>query len=344
MKSSTFYSNEPRNLHILAILTSSILVFFITYDMFEIIDFNFISNFSFSGDSLRAAILCTIFVLTFFFWILSISNKQLEDAAKFLFFFSLSIAGIYISGSSTSYITGKNMIEQPLMLVFLSLLYIDSTARLQQSEKRFEMEKEPLISKTYYGSRDLKIFKTWLTPAFMLFTFICMLLLILKAPDYIITNFDLSGIMQDRLKYHLTSLVILLLLGWIWIMNSIIKKVYSSLAVGEVEKRIEVENIYNKFIRVEQNKSKKYSFDWISKNNVFTYAKYIAVIGSIVAFAGSNMDITQLYDNSLNFFDPAQEHQELTFLNELNDKILDMEKNIYDIDEILIELNEVIWS
>jgi len=225
------------------------------------------------------------------------------------------------------------------------LIFIDSIARLQQSEKRYEMEKEPLIiSKIYYGSRYLKIFKTWLTPAFILLTFIGMLLFILKAPDYIIKNFDLSGITQDRLKYHLTSLLILLLLAGIWIMNSILKKVYSSMAVGEAEKRIVVENLYHKFIRVEKNKSKEDIFDWTSQNKVFAYAKYIAIIGSIIALGGSNMDINQLYDTTLHLFDPALDHQEYTFLNELNEKIIGMEKNIYNIDEIIIELNDAIWS
>lgn len=348
MKSSTFYSNEPIILHVVAILSSSLLMFFIAYDMLQTIDFNFISTFSFSKDSLRSEILGVILVFMILFWILSISNKQLEDATKFLFLLSLSIAAIYSSRPSISWITGKNMIE-PLILVFLSLLFIESIARLQQSEKISKMENnkenEPLISsKIYYGSRYLKFFKTWLTPAFILLTFISLFLIILNVPDYIIQNYNLSGIIQDRLKYHLTSLVILLLLAGIWILNSILKKVYSSMAVGEIEKRIEVENLYNKFIRVEKNKTKKDTFDRTNQNKVLAYAKYIAIIGSIVAFGASNMDINQLYDATLHFFDSSMDHQEYTFLNELNEKIIDMEKNIYNIDEIIIELNDAIWS
>lgn len=343
MKSSPFDRNEPKNLHVVVALTSTILMLFIASDVVRSIDFKFISTFDFSGNNLRYAIFSILFVLTIIFWILSIINNKLGDATKFLFFFSLSIAGIYISNPSTSRITWDNKIE-PLILVFIALIFIESIARLHQSEKRFKAEKQVSeITKIYYGSKFLKIFKNWLTPSFILLTFIGMLQIILNGPDYITQNFDLSGISQDRLKYYLASFVILFILVGIFITNSILKKIYSSMAVGDIEKKIEAENAYNKFIIVEKKKNEKLTFDWKSQNKVFAQAKYIAMIGLIVAFGGSNMNINQLYDNTLHFFDPSLNFQEHTFLNEQNEKIIDMEKNIYDIDDIIV-LNESIWS
>jgi|GEM_PF-3496442 len=369
MKSSTFYGNEYKNLYLVVVFTSTILMFFVASDAVRSIDFNFISTFDFSEPSLRSAILSTFLVLTILFWILSILNKKIGDATKFIFFLSLSIAGLYISNPSTSLVAGESMIE-PLILVFLSLIFIESISRLYQSEKRFKAEKKVsdkamamksdsifnlyiskmenietlIISKIYYGSKSLKIFKTWLTPSFILLTFIGILQIILTAPDYITKNFDLSGISQDRLKYYLASFLIMFLLVGIWIINSILRKVYSSIAVGETEKRIEVENLYNKCIIVEKKKNKKHIFDWTSQNKVFAQAKYIAIIGIILAIGSSNMDGNQIYGTTLQFFNPSIGYEEHTFLNELNENVIEMEKNIYDIDEIIMELNESIWS
>jgi len=250
------------------------------------------------------------------------------------------------------------------------LVFIESITKLEQSEKRFETNKQVadkamaiksdsilnfyiskmdsvetlVISKIYYGSNSLKFFKKWVAPSFIFLIFIGALTIILTAPDYIAQKFDISSISQDRLKYYLATFVILLLLAGILILNSIVKKVYSSIAVGETEKRIEVANLYNKFIRVEKIKSNKHAFDWKNQNKVFAKAKYIAIVGLIIAFSASNMNVNQLYDTTVQFFNPSLDYHEHTFLNELNMVIIDIEKNIYDIDEIIAELNDAIWS
>lgn len=366
---SIITGNEPKNLRIVAALTSTILMLSVAFDLIRYIDWNFLSAFTFTGSNLQPLIFIIFLMLAIIFWILSILNEQLSSAITFLLFLSLSIAGTYIYNPVTSNTNDGNLTE-PLILVSLSLLFVESIARLQQSKKRFEANKQVtdramaiktdsilnfylskmedaetiILSKVYHGSGSLRIFKIWLVPSFIFLTFIGIVAIILTAPDYIIQKFDLSGISQDRLKYYLATFVILLLLVGILIINSIVKKVYSSIAVGESEKGIEVANLYNKFIRSEKIKSKKHTTDWTRQNKVLARVKYIAIAGLIIAFSASNMNTNQVYDATSQFFNPSLDYQEHTFLNELNEKIIDIEKNIYDIDEIIAELNEAIWS
>jgi len=345
MRLSTLTLNEPESLHVIAAITSSILMLSIVFDAIQYINWNFLSAFTFSGNNLKSVILSTFLILAIIFWILSILNKQLGSAIAFLFLLSLSITCAYISNPVTPDAKEENLIKS-LILVSLSLIFIESIARLQQSEKRFETNKQVTdkISRIYYGSNSLRIFKTWITPSFIILAFIGMLAIILVAPEYIAQKFDFSNISHDRLKYFLSTSIILLLLVGIFIVNSIVKEVYSSIAIGETEKWVEVAYLYNEFIKNEKMKNKIHTMDLTGQNEIFARVKYIAIVGLIIAFGASDMNVNQLHDATLQFFDPSLNYQEHTFLNGLNEKILDIEKNIYDIDDIIAGLNDAMWS
>lgn len=371
MKLSTFASNEPGILRIVAALTSTALMFLVALDANKYIDWNFILNFTLSKINLNYLILSTFLILALLFWILSILNEYFYDAITFLFFLSLLIAGrTYVSNPITSNATDGNLIKS-LNMVFLFLIFLESTARLQQSKKRFESSKKVtdkataiktdsilnfyfsklenvetlIISKIYYGSHYLRIFKAWLAPSFILLIFIGILTIILTAPDYIKHIFNLSSAIQDRLNFYLATFVILLLLIGIILLNTLIKKVYSSIAVGELEKRVEMSKLYDKFVRIEKKKTIGFELDWSGKKNiVLNKAIYITIIGLATALIGSGMNVGELYDATLQFLSPSPDYQEYTFLNEINERIIDIEWNIYDINEIIADLNEFIWS
>ncbi len=44
------------------------------------------------------------------------------------------------------------------------------------------------------------------------------------------------------------------------------------------------------------------------------------------------MDLNQAFGAALQFFNPAQDYHEYTFLNEINEMIIDLENDIYDLD------------
>lgn len=217
MKLNRLATNEPVILLIVAVLTSINILFLIIFEAYKYIDMESFLNFSLSENNLISLMHGIFFILAIFFWLLSISKKQFGYAVAFLFFLSMLIATTaYVS--KNSYITDDPL--KPLVIVLFSLLFIESMARLQQSEKKNEMDRRVFdksiamkndyflnsylsrldnietlnISKNYYGSNFLRLFKVWLTPSFILLSFIFFLVMILIIPDNMISNSALPNI------------------------------------------------------------------------------------------------------------------------------------------------------
>lgn len=368
MKSSSFSANERVILVIVAVLTSINLLFLSIFDAYKYIDPESLRNFSLSKNNLISLVLGTFSILAIIFWFLSVSKKHFGYAAAFLFFLSLLVAATtYLSG--ISYTTDDPV--KPLVIVFFSLLFIESIARLQQSGKKNELEKrvndksaamkndyflnsylsrlnniETLdISKIYHGSNFLKLFKVWLAPSFILLSFIFFLAIILIVPDYIISNSDLPNF--PSLKFYLATFLILVLLAGIAILNVIVKKVYGYIVMSELRKRAELANLYDRYIKNEKRKAKKLRAEIAKhKSDFFNLAAYITILSLVIAIASINLDTNQAYDTTMQFFITSPGYQEHTILNEINQIIRDSGDYINNLEFDLSYINDMItdWS
>lgn len=368
MKSSRFSANEPVILLIVAVLTSINLLFLSVFDAFKYIDPESLWNFSLSQNSLISLVLGTFSILAVILWFLSISKKHFGYAAAFLFFLSLLVASnTYVSG--ISYITDDPV--KTLVIVFFSLLFIESIARLQQSCKKNELDRRVIdkstgmkndpflnsylstlknietldISRIYHGSNFLKLFKEWLTPSFVLLAFMFFLVIILILPDYIISNSYLPNF--PRLKFYLATFLILLLLAGITILNVIVKKVYGYMVMSELRKRAELANLYDSYIKNEKRKAKKMRSDIAKhKSDFFNMAAYITILSLVIAVASINLDSNQAYDTTMQFFITSPGYQEHTILNEINLIIRDVQEYFNNLEFDLSYINDMImdWS
>lgn len=327
-------------------------------------------NFSLSENNLISLMHGIFFILAIFFWLLSISKKHFGYAVAFLFFLSMLIATTaYVS--KNSYITDDPL--KPLVIVLFSLLFIESMARLQQSEKKNEMDRRVFdksiamkndyflnsylsrldnietlnISKNYYGSNFLRLFKVWLTPSFILLSFIFFLVMILIIPDNMISNSALPNIPGDRLKFYLTTFLVLLFLTGIAIINTIVKKLYGYMVMGEMRKKAEFTVLYDSYIGNEKKKAKKLSSKIAShKGDFFNLAAFITILSLVIAIVSINMDENQLYNTALQFFITSPGYQEHTLLNEINPIIRDLGEYINNLEFDISYINEMImdWS
>lgn len=149
------------------------------------------------------------------------------------------------------------------------------------------------------------------------------------------------------MKFYLTTFLVLLFLTGIAIINTIVKKLYGYMVMGEMRKKAEFTVLYDSYIGNEKKKAKKLSSKIAShKGDFFNLAAFITILSLVIAIVSINMDANQLYNTALQFFITSPGYQEHTLLNEINPIIRDLGEYINNLEFDISYINEMImdWS
>ncbi|MFQ6071725.1 MAG: hypothetical protein ACE5KT_03355 [Methanosarcinales archaeon] len=198
----------------------------------------------------------------------SVSLYSKKFIYSILFLLSLAIFE-FVSVHDTSM-----QIEFDFRIIFL-LIYIESMARLQNAEKKYNaIKKLKSVCKNtktligdrfkpfseekgtnrlhYYGIDIIRQTKK-LRTLFIILIILLIISLIIILPEYVIKEVDLPvKVLEIKgvdlyIAGFITLLFLLILIG----LNKIITKIYGSIVVGEMEKRFLVNNTYREFLSPE---------------------------------------------------------------------------------------------
>lgn len=230
--------NTPKVIYTLAILSSIALLFLtlLNTGIDNIVHLDTINKY--------------FLILALLFCSASLYSKKF--IYSILFLLSLAIFE-FVSVHDTSM-----QMEFDFRIIFL-LIYIESMARLQNAEKKYNAIKKlksvcnntkTLIGEMHYYGIDIIRQTKKLRTLFIILIILLIISLIIILPEYVIKEVDLPiEVLEIKgVDLYIAGFITLLFLLILISLNKIITKIYGSIVVGEMEKRFLVNNTYREFL------------------------------------------------------------------------------------------------